>query len=48
MSVRPLRLLGDPILRTQCDEVTRFDASLARLIEDLLDRAGARPGRPCR
>jgi peptide deformylase len=44
MSVRPLRLLGDPILRTQCDEVTRFDASLARLIEDLLDTV-REPGR---
>jgi peptide deformylase len=44
LSVRPLRLLGDPSLRTSCDEVTRFDAGLARLIEDLLDTV-QEPGR---
>ena len=25
MTVQPLRLLGDPVLRTACDPVTRFD-----------------------
>jgi peptide deformylase len=44
MSVRPLRYLGDPILRTPCDQVTRFDAGLARLIEDLLETV-QEPGR---
>jgi peptide deformylase len=44
MSIRPLRYLGDPILRTQSDEVSRFDAALARLIEDLLDTV-QQPGR---
>jgi peptide deformylase len=44
MSVRPLRYLGDPILRTPSDEVARFDAALARVIEDLLDTV-QQPGR---
>ncbi|HZG05996.1 MAG TPA: peptide deformylase [Streptomyces sp.] len=34
-SVHPLRLLGDPVLRAPCAEVTSFDAALARLVEDL-------------
>src|SRR5579862_8836754 len=37
VSVRALRLLGDPVLRTPCEPVTSFDDALARLIADLLD-----------
>jgi peptide deformylase len=33
--VRPIRYMGDPVLRTECDEVTSFDADLARLIDDM-------------
>jgi peptide deformylase len=44
MTVRPLRFFGDPILRTPSDQVRRFDDSLARLIEDLLDTV-QEPGR---
>jgi peptide deformylase len=44
MSVRPLRYLGDPILRTPSDPVTRFDAALAGLIEDLIETV-QEPGR---
>jgi peptide deformylase len=44
MTVRPLRLIGDPVLRTACDPVTRFDDALARLVTDLLDTV-AEPGR---
>jgi peptide deformylase len=44
MSVRTLRLIGDPVLRTASDPVTRFDDSLARLIDDLLDTVHE-PGR---
>ncbi len=44
MSIRPLRYLGDPILRTASDPVTRFDQALAVLIEDLLDTV-REPGR---
>jgi peptide deformylase len=44
VTVRPLRLLGDPVLRTPCDPVVRFDDALARLVGDLLDTV-AEPGR---
>ena len=44
MTVRPLRLIGDPVLRTPCDQVVRFDDTLARLVTDLLDTV-AEPGR---
>ena len=44
MTVRPLRLLGDPVLRTASDPVTRFDDALAQLIADLIDTV-QEPGR---
>jgi peptide deformylase len=44
MTVRPVRLLGDPVLRTACEPVTRFDDLLARLVADLLDTVQV-PGR---
>jgi peptide deformylase len=44
VTVRPLRYLGDPILRTPCDPVVRFDDALARLIDDLLESV-QEPGR---
>jgi peptide deformylase len=44
VTVRELRLLGDPVLRTPCEEVTRFDDALARLVADLLDTVQV-PGR---
>jgi peptide deformylase len=44
MTVRELRLLGDPVLRTPCEPVSRFDDALARLVEDLLDTVQL-PGR---
>jgi peptide deformylase len=44
MTVRPLRYLGDPVLRTPCDPAVRFDDALARLVTDLLDTV-AEPGR---
>jgi peptide deformylase len=44
VTVRPLRLLGDPVLRTPCDRVLRFDAALTRLVEDLMDTVQV-PGR---
>ncbi|HWG62412.1 MAG TPA: peptide deformylase [Streptosporangiaceae bacterium] len=44
MAVRPIRLLGDPVLRTPCDEVVRFDDALQRLVTDLLDNV-QEPGR---
>jgi peptide deformylase len=44
LSIKPLRYLGDPVLRTPADPVTRFDEALANLIEDLLDTV-QEPGR---
>ncbi len=37
MTIQPLRLLGDPVLRTACDPVTRFDDATGRLVDDLLE-----------
>ncbi|HEX6471927.1 MAG TPA: peptide deformylase [Streptosporangiaceae bacterium] len=34
-AVRPIRHLGDPVLRTACDPVTEFDADLERLVDDM-------------
>jgi peptide deformylase len=44
MTARELRLCGDPVLRTACDPVTRFDDSLGQLVDDLLENV-LRPGR---
>src|SRR5215831_3131970 len=41
---RPIRLFGDPVLRTSCDAVDRFDDALARLVADLEETVVA-PGR---
>jgi peptide deformylase len=35
MTVRPVRLFGDPVLRTPAQEVTDFDRELRRLVQDL-------------
>jgi peptide deformylase len=37
VTVQPLRLFGDPVLRTACDPVTRFDGATGRLVDDLLE-----------
>jgi peptide deformylase len=34
-TVRPIRYMGDPVLRTEGDPVTTFDADLKRLVEDM-------------
>ena len=44
MSIRPLRHIGDPVLRTPSDRVVRFDDALAQLVADLLDTVQV-PGR---
>jgi peptide deformylase len=45
MTMRPIRLIGDPVLRTPCDPVTTFDAELRRLVTDLMDTLLGAPGR---
>lgn len=44
MAVKELRYFGDPVLKTPCEPVTRFDAATERLVRDLLDTVD-QPGR---
>jgi peptide deformylase len=37
VTVQPIRLFGDPVLRTKADEVVDFDKELRTLIKDLWD-----------
>ncbi|KAF0847423.1 peptide deformylase [Nocardia caishijiensis] len=37
MTIQPVRLFGDPILRSRADEVTEFGAELAQLVTDLTE-----------
>jgi len=41
---RPIRLFGDPVLRTPCDAVDKFDDALISLVADL-EETVSRPGR---
>ncbi|WP_018352809.1 peptide deformylase [Longispora albida] len=45
MTMRPIRIIGDPVLRTPTDPVTSFDASLRALVADLMDTLLGAPGR---
>ena len=44
MSVRPIRLFGDPVLRTPAVPVVDFDRELRRLVQDLTDTMLAASG----
>jgi peptide deformylase len=44
VSIRPIRLFGDPVLRTPADPVTDFDAELRRLVQDLTETMLEAPG----
>ncbi len=44
MAVRPVLLYPDPRLRLKAEEVTRFDAGLARLAEDMVETMYAHGG----
>jgi peptide deformylase len=37
MAIQPIRLFGDPVLRTRAAEVVDFDAELRKLVADLTD-----------
>lgn len=37
MAVLPIRIIGDPVLRTVAEEVTEFGPVLERLVEDMLE-----------
>ena len=44
MAVQPIRLFGDPVLRSPAVPVTDFDKELRRLVEDLTDTMRDAPG----
>ncbi|MGQ0845051.1 MAG: peptide deformylase [Sporichthyaceae bacterium] len=44
MPVQPIRLFGDPVLRTPAATVTEFDRELRTLVEDLTDTMREAPG----
>ncbi|MGR7026073.1 peptide deformylase [Geodermatophilus sp. URMC 62] len=44
MTIRPIRELGDPVLRTPADAVRAFDRELAALVRDLVETVD-HPGR---
>ncbi len=44
MAVRPIRVFGDPVLRSVCDPARLGDPRLAPLVEDLMDTVQV-PGR---
>jgi len=44
VSVQPIRLFGDPVLRTPAVPVVDFDAELRRLVQDLTDTMLDAPG----
>jgi peptide deformylase len=44
VTVVPIRLFGDPVLRTAADPVTDFDAELRQLVKDLEETMLAAPG----
>lgn len=37
MSVRPIRLFGDPVLKSTCAEITQIDDKIRALVSDLVD-----------
>ena len=44
MAVLEIRKVGDPILRQKCKKISRLDASLQRLIDDMVDTLHAAHG----
>lgn len=44
MAIQPIRLFGDPVLRTRAAEVVDFDAELRKLVADLTDTLTAEAG----
>ncbi|PMC75384.1 MULTISPECIES: peptide deformylase [unclassified Brachybacterium] len=37
MAIRPIRIVGDPVLRTPCDEIRTITDGTRALVQDLLD-----------
>lgn len=45
MTMRPIRIIGDAVLRSPAEPVTTFDRSLRDLVTDLMDTLLGAPGR---
>lgn len=44
MTIRPIRITGDPVLHSPAAPVTRFDDELHELVADMVDTMRAAPG----
>ena len=44
MGIHPIRIAGDPVLRTKAKKVKKIDASIQQLIDDMIDTMHAAPG----
>ncbi|MEX2247492.1 MAG: peptide deformylase [Dehalococcoidia bacterium] len=44
MGILPIRIAGDPVLREKAKRVRRIDASIEKLIDDMIDTMHAAPG----
>jgi peptide deformylase len=44
VAIQPIRLFGDPVLRTPAEPVTTFDKELRTLVRDLVDTMRDAPG----
>jgi peptide deformylase len=44
MGILPIRIAGDPVLRQKAKKVPRIDASIQKLIDDMIDTMHAAPG----
>ena len=44
MGILPIRIAGDPVLREKAKKVKKVDASIQKLIDDMIDTMHAAPG----
>jgi peptide deformylase len=44
MGILPIRIAGDPVLREKAKKVKKIDASIQKLIDDMIDTMHAAPG----
>ena len=44
MAVRPIMVLGNPVLRQKAKKVSRFDRSIERLVDDMIETMREAPG----
>jgi len=44
MGILPIRIAGDPVLREKAKKIKKIDASIQKLIDDMIDTMHAAPG----